>query len=375
MWNPLPMVSKMTIAAGLWQAGARILEALGAEEQALRWIDRAVRLEPGRPALHLAATRLCLKRGRLDRAVLHWKKAAGEQGKTSLLYWLNRTNRQAFHASRLIQKNGIYGLEITPPPVEHNAGSKRGLKGKFSDLVQPGNGSPPLDEIGVQLLEMGRPEQALALFKQVQICRGSTPELFFNMGLAASKMGRHKEALEYYERAQAGGLNTVEVMNNKGFSLYHLERFEEAITCYELAREMCPGDVSILTNLGSCYQQIRMYARAISCYENALRCSTTDATTYNNYALCLDELGRHEEALQLYEQALALETGNPTCLLNKAACLQKLKRHQEAALLCQELLSRQPECVEAWGLLGNLFNEMGRIAEAVNCYRRGLGLI
>lgn len=81
MWNPLPSVRRIATMASLWQTGARILEALGAEEQALRLIDRAMRIEPRRTTLHLHTTRLCLKRGWLDRAVLHWKKAAGEQEK------------------------------------------------------------------------------------------------------------------------------------------------------------------------------------------------------------------------------------------------------------------------------------------------------
>ncbi len=374
MWNPLPALKRQSTVAVLWQVGARILEALGADEQALRWIDRAMRLDPRQATLHLHATRLCLKRGRLDRAILHWKKVAGEQGKTSLLYWLNRTNQRAFNASRLIQKTGTYSLEEKEKSPPSPGKQRKNSLARFRDLFRRRSDTLPLDEIGVQLLEIGRAEQALALFRQVQLCQGASPELYLNMGLAASKLGRHEEALKYYQRAQAGGLNNVEIMNNKGYSLSHLGRYEEAIACYELAREMCPGDATILTNLASCYQRAQLYQKALSCYENALLCCSSDATTLNNYALCLDETGRHEEALQLYNRALALEPDNRTLMLNKAACLLKLKRYDESMAICDQILARQPGCSETWGMRGNVLNEMGRTSEAVECYNRALGL-
>ncbi|MGB9802614.1 MAG: tetratricopeptide repeat protein [Desulfofundulus sp.] len=378
MWNLLPAQKRQNALAVLWQVGARILETLGADEYALRWIDRAMRLKPRQATLHLHATRLCLKRGRLDRAILHWKKVTGEQGKVSLLYWLNRTNQHTFNASRLIKRTGACPLveeEIDPASTsKERKNSWPRFLGRLGVLFQGPPETPPLDEIGVQLLEMGRVEEALTIFRQVLLCKGASPELYFNMGLAASKMGRHEEALEYYQRAQAGGLNNAEIMNNKGYSFSHLGRYEEAIACYELAKEMCPGDPTVLSNLASCYHRAHLYQKALSCYENALRCNSNDSTTLNNYALCLDELGRCEEALQLYDRALRVDPDNQIILLNKAACLVKLKCYNEAISICDQILARQPCCPETWGMRGNVLNEMGRISEAVECYNRALGI-
>lgn len=357
-WNPLSQ-ERLSTLAFLWQVGARILEVLGAEEQALQWLYRAMHLKPDQPVLHLHATRLCLKKGWLDKAIMHWKKATRDQGRASLLYWLKRTNERAFNASRLIQKTGIcYDLETE----NHHA----------SGIGKPSN--PTLTEIGIKLLETNQAEHAFALFKEVLDHQGATPELYLNMGLATSKLGRHEEALDYYQRAQAGGLNNAEIMNNKGYSLYHLGRFEEAITCYELAKEMCPGDVTILTNLASCYHQARMHAKALSYYEVILQRYKADAITYNNYALLLEELNKCEEALQFFDKALGLDPQNSVILLNKAACLVKLRRHEEAMAICNEMLQKNPELLFAWGLQGNILNEMGRTSEAVKCYRHALGL-
>ncbi|MCS5695865.1 tetratricopeptide repeat protein [Desulfofundulus thermocisternus] len=375
MWNPLLALKRQNTMAVLWHVGARILEALGAEEQALRFIDRAMQLHPGQTMLHLHATRLCLKRGRLDRAILHWKRVAGEQGKTSLLYWLNRSNQLA-KTSRLFSQYSFYNYhKISKTGIEEKRASPKKLWDQIENMFLKRNDIPSLYEVGVQLLEMGKAEQALTVLRQVQLSQGASPELYLNMGLAASKLGRHEEAVEYYQRAQAGGLNSVEVMNNKGYSLSHLGRYEEAIACYELAQKMCPGDAAILSNLASCYHRSRLYQKAISCYENALRCGLNDATILNNYALCLDEIGREDEAIQIYDRALADDPENPVILLNKAACLVKLKRYNEAITICKQILANRPGCPETWGMLGNVLNEMGQAAEAVECYNRALGLI
>ncbi|OAT81346.1 tetratricopeptide repeat protein [Desulfotomaculum copahuensis] len=382
MWNPLPTVRKAVTVAYLWQAGARILEVLGAEEQALRWIDRAVKLEPRRVNLHLQATRLCLKRGRLDRAILHWKKAAGEHSRTSLLYWLNRVNQRSRTGDRLLKKHLALEEENrrlpapnkSRPVINENKKSFSGPLGLLNKLlVEPETLS--LNDVGINLLAMDRPEEALTVFRQVQATTGPDPALYLNTGLALSKLNRHEEALLCYQRAQAGGLNSVELMNNKGYSLHFLGRLEEAITCYEVAKELSPGDASILANLAGCYQRARMYRQALSCYENALICNPDDPTAMNNYALCLDEMNRHEEALKLYNRALSIEPFNQTVLLNKAACLNKLHRYSESLAICEGMLKQSPDCPETWGLLGNLHNEMGRAAEAVKCYSRALGLV
>lgn len=374
MWNPLPAFKGTSVAINLWQAGARLLEALGAEEQALRLVNRAVKVAPQKSELHLHATRLCLKRGKVDQAILHWRKAAGEQGRTSLLYWLRRIAGQGQSVQHLLGNN--YRGEELPVPEngQNRANAQKPKSSRFFQLFNDRLPTLSLNDVGIQLLEMGRVEEALAVFRQELAAKGVSSALCFNLGLAFSKLGHHREALEYYERAQAGGLNSVELLNNKGYSLFFLRQDEEAVACYELARELSPGDGVILANLASCYHRLKLYPQALNCYENALRCLPADPVIYNNYALCLEDVGRSEEALDCYDRALALVPSSKNIFLNKAACLQKLGRYQEAMKICDEIIAREPNCSETWGLKGNLWKEMGRAREAAQCYGRALGL-
>ena len=372
MRNPLLSLKGTNVTVGLWQAGARILEALGAEEQALRLVRRAVKAAPQKSELHLHATRLCLKRGKVDQAILHWRKAAGEHGRTSLLYWLKRSDNRALNIQHLA-KNRLRQEEYSSEARSLSKEERREPAGLLK-IFGVSSGSLSLNDIGIQLLEMGRLEEALLVFRKVLAAEGNSPAICFNLGLTLSKLGRHREALDYYERAQAGGLNSVELLNNKGFSLSCLKQYEEAIACYELAKEMSPGDGVILANLASCYHRLKLYKQALNCYENAVRCLPSDAVVYNNYALCLEELGKFEEALQNYDRALELAPFSKNVLLNKAVCLQKMGRRQESLAIYEEIIEREPGCTEAWGLKGNLFREMGCVEEAARCYGRALGL-
>ncbi len=299
---------------------ALILEVLGAEEQALRWVSRSLKWVSEPSQVHFQATRLCLKRGRVDQAMWHWKKAVGEeQSKASLLYWLKRTNHLPDSPAYLVSFPGK-------------------LNSNFSH-------------------------------DRLDSCA-----LLFNLSLALSKTGYHQKALECYQLLQAKGINTVELLNNKGYNFYHLGRYEEAVLCYELAREMSLGNGLLLTNLAACYQRLKIYPQALKHYEAALQSAANDTITLNNYACCLMEIGRPEEALELYNRALAISPEHKTYLLNKAVCLFTLQRNKDSLIICDQVLAQEPYCFEAWGLRGNLLNVTGQSKEAAFCYCRALGL-
>lgn len=350
---PIITNARITVRITFCKVLACIFETLGAEDQALLLINKAVERSPLRPDLRLLATRLCLKRGRVEQAIFHWGKAVGKQGRASLLYWLRRRNNYFF--------------------TDHYVN-----KGILEDNIEetPKNEAPatsPCDE-GIRLLKIDRVKEALAVFKKIEAMDGTDPSLSFNIGLTLSKLGKHQEAIRYYERAQAGGLNSVELLNNKGFSLSFMKNFEEAAACYELAKEMSAGDGIILTNLAACYQKMKLHNKALACYENAIQCDRADAETYNNYALCLDEMGRHKEALELYKRALEMKPHSKKVMQNMAICFSMFGCYQESLKILDGILSFDPDCYETWGLKGNLLNKIGQTQESTVCLKRALGL-
>lgn len=355
MWTIVKKIGSINSSAILLLYYARVLEALGSGNQALGIIERALRLDPDNPMLHLNASRIHLKQGQVDRAVLHWKKATGPENVASFLYWLNQPLKQWRH-------NQICGRLLEPDDPADKASNS-----------SP-NHSPSLNDAALVLLEQGYHREALDIFQELRQSCFNDPAILFNTGLTFSLLGQHAEALEQYRKAQALGLNSMELLNNKGYSLFCLGLYEESLACYELARSTSPTDLTVLSNLASCYYMTGRLKEANGCYKSALQVYTNDATLHNNYAVFLEGCERYDEALRYYERALTLNIVEPSIRVNRAGCLAKINRQQEALAIYDSLLKHQPQNSELWGLRGNLLNDMGRTVEAADSYRRALGM-
>ena len=341
---------------------AFILEAAGSNKSAMKLVNRALAKDPGNREFNLQASRLNLKGGQVDKAVTHWKKAAGSENIGSFLYWLDKRkitskDSKEMHHNNLKNNN----------PWNDLAGVVRKWPVK----------QPVLNDVGLGLLERGYINEALQIFLQdLKNCKNDS-NLLFNTALAYSKLDSHTIALEYYIEAQRVGLNSLELLNNKGYSFFCLNRFEEAQTCYELARGLAPNDYIVLNNLAACYVKSRQPNKAESCFIAAVKNNPGDALLINNLAMCLDIYGKSKEAVKQIEKALSIEKdiGNKYRILkNKIHCLIKLNQYEEALELCALILLKYDD-IETWGIQADLLNELGRAGEAAESYRKALGLV
>ena len=352
-------LSGLNGAARMLFSMALVLEKLGSQNMAMAMFKKAIGKSPQNRWLHLHASRLCLKKGQVDMAVTHWKKAARPEDIGCFIYWLNKTNRM--------------------PSFKKQGGGYNGEDINFSNIITADktNLDRAAKDTGLELLEKGKVERALTVFiKELETVKFD-PGLLFNTGLALSKLNKHGAALRYYEKAQELGLNSLELLNNKGYSLYNLGKYEEAQTCYELARGMAPGDYTILNNLAACYMKSGQGARAHHFFATAAQNNPRDAILHNNLAMCLESSGQTGEAVMHYDTALSrCKNGfeKNTVLLNKINCLIKLKKLREALGACEMISVGCDGEFELWATRAELCNELGRTREAAESYRKALGL-
>jgi len=361
--NAVGRISKLSInpKLSIMRLSAKFLESLGAHSHALSIVDRAIKSDINSANLHLQASRLYLKEGQVDRAVLHWKKAAGAENIGSFLYWFNKIYRPS-PKSRVAKK-----------PVFEDP-DPRQLKNNDNYLHNSQGHEAALNDIGVSLLEAGKPADALLIFNTALKNGIQNTSICFNAGLALSKLSRHEEAVDYYTKAQSLGLNSLELLNNKGYSLFHCQRYDEALACYELARGMAPTDITVLSNLASCYQRCGDNKKAIACFESALKVHSGDDTLENNLGICLENDGDFKSALKHYNNSLLLNPNNTFAKINKAGCLARMERFEEALRIYEDILNNDPDNHHVWGLKADLLLEVGRHREATESYRRALGL-
>ncbi|AGL01447.1 tetratricopeptide repeat protein [Desulfoscipio gibsoniae] len=335
---------------------AVVMEKLGSLTNALNMVKWAITNAPNNPKLCLHASRLYLKKGQVDNAVYYWKKVAGRENIGCFLYWL-RGHRKG----SLKEEQAYYGQ------WPHRQVEKERYYG---------NNNKNSNNTGLELLERGCTPEALKVFMKELEEGGADAILYFNIGHVLSKLNSHHKALEFYERAQSLGLNSIELFNNKGYSLFLLNRFEEAQTCYELARGLAPTDYGILNNLAACYIKTNQCDKAVKFFKKAIQNHPGDATLANNLAMCLETSDQKDEALKHYDMALQWEkkeTNKKIIALNKIKCLITLQKYQEALVLCDSQQEEEHD-FELWSIRGELLNELGKISEAAEYYRKAFGL-
>jgi len=92
---------------------AIILEKLGYLTNALSMLQRAITSAPNNQKLYLLASRLYLKKGQLDKAMMCWEKAVGQENLGVFLYWLNSLRKKSYTEQRTYPDWWLQQRQIT----------------------------------------------------------------------------------------------------------------------------------------------------------------------------------------------------------------------------------------------------------------------
>ena len=123
-------------------------------------------------------------------------------------------------------------------------------------------------------------------------------------GRFLSALGRHAEALPYHLRAASLDPRSAQARHNASFSLYHLERYEEALRHAERAAELAPEDPLAHERVSACLSKLGRYKEAIPPGRRAIEVAPGRIDSYIQLTVPLQRLGHHEEILQLCGRAI-----------------------------------------------------------------------
>ena len=82
----------------------------------------------------------------------------------------------------------------------------------------------------------------------------------------------------------------------------------------------------------------------------------------------------YDAALISIERALKFFPTNPQYLYTKAMVLEGLKRYPEAEPIWRDIAAQLPDQAASWFYLGRVCNNVGKRDEAIECYRKALGI-
>jgi|GEM_PF-4036844 len=152
--------------------------------------------------------------------------------------------------------------------------------------------------------------------------------------------------------------------------------FSEALNCYLEADKVNPNNPIVVRNIGNVYFKLNQFEGGIR--ENI------------RYALILQNSGRPEESEKIYKELLEFNEANPKLsfadkkILNNAPELANLignyigviavnlaliyfqnKDFSAASAVCKKALEKRPSDFDIHSMLGRIYNEEGKIKEAV----------
>lgn len=145
------------------------------------------------------------------------------------------------------------------------------------------------------MLEMARPEDALAGFRTALVQAPGTPELLVGRAMAIERTGSEQEALEAWQAAAA------RTPQDMGVQL-HLR----AMTAIALGQTLAPAEVAVGTAWR--HQGLRRWEDALDAADRALQDRPTDPAPLLVRARALQRLGRHDEGARAWTDLLGQES-------------------------------------------------------------------
>jgi tetratricopeptide (TPR) repeat protein len=145
------------------------------------------------------------------------------------------------------------------------------------------------------------PEAIAACGIALQLQRGNA-EAYQVMGHALTDSGDYAGALKAYQDAARLRPDLPDLSNNLGTALHHANRLEEAARTLTRAHAREPRDPDILLNLSSVQRDLGLFDQAEARLASAARLAPEDPRIRYNQALLLLLLGRFEQAWPGWEQ-------------------------------------------------------------------------
>ena len=175
--------------------------------------------------------------------------------------------------------------------------------------------------------------------------------------MVSQKNRREREAERFYNEAI------------KAHSIGAFQDAEQAyIRCVDLQADHEPAH----TNLAALYIRQNSFDLAEAQLKQAIEARPHFPRAYYNLGLLLRFLDRHDEALAALSKAAAMRQDHPWATIALAEIHAQRKSYKEAVDLYRRQVAGPAEKRPIWNRLGQLYLEMGDLAEAENCLRESL---
>ncbi|ROH93903.1 ATP-binding protein [Microcystis aeruginosa FACHB-524] len=202
-----------------------------------------------------------------------------------------------------------------------------------------------------------------------------------NIGNELGDLGRYEEAIAAYDEAIKIDPNDPDLWHNKGNQLANLGRYEEALSAYEEAIRLKPDYEAAWLNKGNQLANLGRYEEALSAYDEAIRLKPDYEAAWFCKGSQLGNLGRYEEAIAAYDEAIKLKADYIEAIFNKAMLLKELG-HQDIANqqfhliveTCQQYKNKDNQTIDFWNVYAASLTCLGQYEEVEQILQKALAI-
>lgn len=224
------------------------------------------------------------------------------------------------------------------------------------------------------LIDLARYDDALDSFNQALALLPNHVMALDGRGVALARLGRHEEALASHQEATALDPDYAQAWCNAARAAVTLKRFDNALAAYDQALALHPGDAANHINRGAVLADLRRYEDALASIEHAITLAPGYIDAYLNRGATQKLLSRHEDALRSYDEILKLAPDHVAARIHRGTSLIALERREEALTEFDIVLDVDRDNVDALTCRGGLLHDLGRNDEGLECLHRAMAI-
>lgn len=149
-------------------------------------------------------------------------------------------------------------------------------------------------EKGVKLLDEGKYDEAIAIFKKALETNATSAPIHYNMAVAYERKDQMADARKEFEEATKLDPAFGEAYLALGNNSMREQNFDAAVQSFNKAVELMPGNYSAAYNLGACLSNSGKYAEAEAAFRKAVTAKPDEPVAH--YQLGMALLGQSKNA-------------------------------------------------------------------------------
>jgi tetratricopeptide (TPR) repeat protein len=252
----------------------------------------------------------------------------------------------------------------------HRRGDIVAAQAIYREVLASAPGQPDaLHLLGLALLQMGDPAQALAPLQQAALHLRDNADAHGTLGQAYFALGRYAEAQEAFRKAARLQPHAVQFPLGSANAMALQKKFAEAEALLRKLAARFPNEALVWFNLGNVQRDRARPDEAIDSLRRAHALDPALLDAHNNLAGVLYALERYDDAEAEYRALIARAPDYPLAPVNLASLLIDLGRCTEAEALCRGVIRQHPAFAQAHTFLGAALGHQGRLIDSLECYR------